>query len=166
MLDETKVLLSRYFSGICIQLLVMMTLEVTGLSIFKVPNALLIGCFGGLMNIIPYVGPLIGAIVGILLGLSSLISTGNYNDVIPIAITIVCVFAFANMVDNFVIQPFVFSNRVKAHPLEIFFVVLMAGSLAGVSGMVLAIPSYTVIRVIAKQFFVKFRVVQKLTQNL
>jgi predicted PurR-regulated permease PerM len=165
-LDETKVLLSRYFSGICIQLLVMMTLEVTGLSIFKVPNALLIGCFGGLMNIIPYVGPLIGAIVGILLGLSSLISTGNYNDVVPMAITIVCVFSFANMVDNFVIQPFVFSNRVKAHPLEIFFVVLMAGSLAGVPGMVLAIPSYTVIRVIAKQFFVKFRVVQKLTQNL
>ena len=165
-LHETNVLLSRYFSGICIQLLVMMTIEVTGLSIFKVPNALLIGCFGGLMNIIPYVGPLIGAIVGVLIGVSSVISTGNYNDIVPMAITIVCVFSFANMVDNFVIQPFVFSNRVKAHPLEIFFVVLMAGSLAGVPGMVLAIPTYTVIRVIAKQFFVKFRVVQKLTQNL
>jgi predicted PurR-regulated permease PerM len=165
-LQESNVLLTRYFSGICIQLLVMMTIEVTGLSIFKVPNALLIGCFGGLMNIIPYVGPLIGAIVGALIGVSSVISTGNYNDIVPMAITIVCVFSFANMVDNFVIQPFVFSNRVKAHPLEIFFVVLMAGSLAGVPGMVLAIPTYTVIRVIAKQFFVKFRVVQKLTQNL
>ena len=165
-LEETKVLLSRYFSGICIQLLLMMTMEVIGLSIFKVPNALLIGCFGGLMNIIPYVGPLIGATVGALIGVSSIISMGNYNDIVPMAITIVCVFSAANMVDNFVVQPFVFSNRVKAHPLEIFFVVLMAGSLAGVPGMVLAIPTYTVIRVFAKQFLVKFRVVQKLTQNL
>ncbi len=165
-LHESNILLSRYFSGICIQLLTMMSLEVIGLSIFKVPNALLIGCFGGLMNIIPYVGPLIGAIIGILIGVSSIMSAGNYNDIIPMAITIVCVFSAANMVDNFVIQPFVFSNRVKAHPLEIFFVVLMAGSLAGVPGMVLAIPTYTVIRVIAKQFFLKFRVVQKLTQNL
>jgi predicted PurR-regulated permease PerM len=165
-LEETKVLLSRYFSGICIQLLAMMTIEVTGLSIFKVPNALLIGCFGGLMNIIPYIGPLIGATVGALIGVSSLISTGSYNDIVPMAITIVCVFSAANMVDNFIVQPFVFSNRVKAHPLEIFFVVLMAGSLAGVPGMVLAIPAYTVIRVFAKQFFMRFRVVQKLTQNL
>lgn len=165
-LQETKILLSRYFSGICIQLLVMISMEVVGLSIFKVPNALLIGCFGGLMNIIPYIGPLIGATVGALIGISSLISTGSYNDIVPMAITIVCVFSAANMVDNFVIQPFVFSNRVKAHPLEIFFVVLMAGSIAGVPGMILAIPTYTVIRVIAKEFFVKFRVVQKLTQNL
>lgn len=165
-LQESKVLLSRYFSGICIQLLTMMSLEVIGLSIFKVPNALLIGCFGGLMNIIPYVGPLIGATVGALIGVSSVISMGNYNDIVSMVITIVCVFSASNMVDNFVIQPFVFSNRVKAHPLEIFFVILMAGSIAGVPGMVLAIPTYTVIRVIAKQFFVKFRVVQKLTQNL
>lgn len=165
-LQETKILLSRYFSGICIQLLVMISMEVVGLSIFKVPNALLIGCFGGLMNIIPYIGPIIGATVGALIGVSSLISIGNYNDIVPMAITIVCVFSAANMVDNFVIQPFVFSNRVKAHPLEIFFVVLMAGSIAGVPGMILAIPTYTVIRVIAKEFFVKFRVVQKLTQNL
>jgi predicted PurR-regulated permease PerM len=70
------------------------------------------------------------------------------------------------MVDNFVIQPFVFSNRVKAHPLEIFFVILMAGSMAGVPGMILAIPSYTVIRVIAREFFDKFSVVHSLTKNL
>jgi predicted PurR-regulated permease PerM len=165
-LRDTRYLLSRYFSGVCIQVFVMMTIEVTGLTIFGVPNALLIGTLGGMFIIIPYLGPLIGATVGILLGVSSIVSMGNYNDIIPIALIIIGVFSFANMVDNFVIQPFVFSNRVKAHPLEIFLVILMAGSMAGVPGMILAIPSYTVIRVIAREFFDKFSVVHSLTKNL
>ena len=138
----------------------------TGLTIFGVPNALLIGTLGGMLIIIPYLGPLIGASVGILLGVSSIVSMGNYNDIISITLIIIGTFSFANMVDNFVIQPFVFSNRVKAHPLEIFFVILMAGSMAGVPGMILAIPSYTVIRVIAREFFDKFSVVHSLTKNL
>jgi predicted PurR-regulated permease PerM len=55
---------------------------------------------------------------------------------------------------------------VKAHPLEIFFVIIMGGSLAGIPGMLVAIPVYTVLRVIAKEFFQKFRVVQKLTAKI
>ena len=165
-LKDARRLLSRYFSGVCLQLFIMMTIEVTGLSLFGVPNALLIGTFGGMMNIIPYIGPLIGASAGVLIGVSSLVAVGNYNDMFPIAITIICVFSFANLIDNFVIQPFVFSNRVKAHPLEIFFVVLMAGSVAGVPGMILAIPTYTVLRVIAREFFDKFSVIHNLTKNM
>lgn len=165
-LRDTRRLLSRYFSGVCLQLFIMMTIEVTGLSLFNVPNALLIGTFGGMMNIIPYIGPLIGASAGVLIVVSSLVSTGNFVDVVPTAITIICVFSFANLIDNFVIQPFVFSNRVKAHPLEIFFVVLMAGSIAGVPGMIVAIPAYTVLRVIAREFFDKFSVIHNLTKNM
>ncbi|MDP4289845.1 MAG: AI-2E family transporter [Bacteroidota bacterium] len=165
-LRDTRILLTRYFSGVCIQLCIMMTIEATGLTLFGVPNALLIGTFGGMMNIIPYLGPLIGASVGIVLGVSSTVAMGNYHDIFSLIIIIIGVFSFANLVDNFVIQPFVFSNRVKAHPLEIFFVVLMAGSLAGVPGMILAIPSYTVLRVIAREFLDQFSVIQTLTKNL
>jgi predicted PurR-regulated permease PerM len=165
-LRDTRILLVRYFSGVCLQLFIMMTIEVTGLSLFRVPNAMLIGTLGGLMNIIPYLGPLIGASLGILLGVSSVVSMGNYNDILPFILIIICVFSFANMIDNFVIQPFVFSNRVRAHPLEIFFVILMAGSMAGVPGMIVAIPSYTVLRVIAREFFDQFRVIHSLTKNL
>lgn len=165
-LRDARRLLARYFSGVCLQLLIMMTLEVTGLSLFSVPNALLIGTFGGMMNIIPYIGPLIGASAGVLIGISSLVAVGNYNDMVPVAVTILSVFTLANLIDNFVIQPFVFSNRVKAHPLEIFFVVLMAGSVAGVPGMILAIPTYTVLRVIAREFFDKFSVIHNLTKNM
>lgn len=72
----------------------------------------------------------------------------------------------AQLIDNIVLQPILYSNRVKAHPLEIFIVLLIAGSVAGVVGMLLAIPSYTVIRVFAKEFFNNFRLVQKLTENI
>ena len=53
-----------------------------------------------------------------------------------------------------------------AHPLEIFLVILIAGSLAGILGMLLAIPSYTVLRVFAKEFFSQFRLVRKLTEKI
>ena len=54
----------------------------------------------------------------------------------------------------------------KAHPLEVFLVILIAGNVAGITGMLLAIPSYTVLRVLAKEFFSEFALVQKLTQNI
>ena len=68
--------------------------------------------------------------------------------------------------DNLVLQPIIYSNSVKAHPLEIFLVILIAGSLAGIVGMLFAIPGYTVLRILAKEFFNEFRVVQSLTKNL
>jgi predicted PurR-regulated permease PerM len=68
--------------------------------------------------------------------------------------------------DDFVLQPTIYSERVKAHPLEVFLVILTAGHVAGITGMLLAIPSYTVIRVLAKEFFSEFALVQKLTQNI
>jgi predicted PurR-regulated permease PerM len=76
------------------------------------------------------------------------------------------VFASANLIDNIVLQPLIYSNSVKAHPVEIFLVILIAGSMAGIPGMILAIPSYTVLRIIAKEFLSQFRVVQKLTKNI
>mgnify|MGYP003295806886 CR=1 FL=1 len=81
-----------------------------------------------------------------------------------ILIILACLFA-TQLVDNFFFQPFIYSNSVKAHPLEIFLVLLMAGHMAGVAGMLVAIPSYTVIRVIAKQFFGNIKPVKALTEN-
>ncbi|MCC8172941.1 MAG: AI-2E family transporter, partial [Odoribacter sp.] len=70
------------------------------------------------------------------------------------------------LIDNFVFQPFIFCNSAYAHPLEIFLVILMAGSLAGIPGMIFAIPTYTVIRVILREFFSKYKLVKKITQSL
>jgi predicted PurR-regulated permease PerM len=55
---------------------------------------------------------------------------------------------------------------VKAHPLEIFIVTLMAAEVGGVLGMIVGIPVYTVARVIARTFFSQLKVVQRLTDHL
>ncbi|MBE0661313.1 MAG: AI-2E family transporter [Bacteroidales bacterium] len=163
---ESRYLLTRYFIGICIEVFSMITLISVGLTIFGVENALLIGFLGGMMNIIPYLGPVIGASMGIILGITSVISSAMYDQILSVTLIIAGTFAVANLIDNMVLQPFIYSNSVKAHPLEIFVVLLMGGSLAGVIGMILAIPTYTVIRVIASQFMSQFRLVQKLTERM
>jgi predicted PurR-regulated permease PerM len=165
-LKTSKHLLRRYFVGLLIELSSMVTLLTIGLTIFDVKNSLLIGFFGGLMNIIPYLGPVIGAVVGVLLAVSTGLSYGVYSDVIPLIFIVLGVFASANLIDNMVLQPLIYSNSVKAHPVEIFLVILIAGSMAGIPGMILAIPSYTILRIVAKEFLSQFKVVQKLTKNI
>jgi predicted PurR-regulated permease PerM len=165
-MSDTRRLLSRYFVGLSIELLFMMTLITLGLMFFGVESALLIGFIGGLLNVVPYLGPIIGATLGVLIGATSNISLGNYADIMPITLIILGTFAVANLIDNLILQPVIYSTSVKAHPIEIFLVILMAGSLAGIPGMILAIPGYTVLRIIAKQFFNQSKLVQKITANI
>jgi predicted PurR-regulated permease PerM len=165
-LRDTRHLLSRYFVGLSLELLSMMTLITVGLSLFNVESALLIGFLGGLMNVIPYLGPIIGTFMGVAIGATSNLSLGMYEDIIPISAVIIGTFAVANLFDNLILQPLIYSTSVKAHPIEIFLVILMAGSLAGIPGMILAIPGYTVLRIIAKQFFSGSKLVQQITKNI
>ncbi len=165
-LHKTKVLLSRYFVGLMSELIIMMTVLSLVLSILGVKNALLIGFLGGLMNIIPYIGPLIGAGIGIILGIITSLSLGNYDEIWIVAIEIAGTFAIANLIDNIILQPVIYSKSVSAHPIEIFLVIIMAGSLAGIPGMILAIPTYTVIRIVARESLSGFKLVDKLTENI
>lgn len=165
-LSDTRRLLSRYFVGLSIEVLSMITMISLSLLIFGVESALLIGFIGGLLNIIPYLGPIIGGIMGIIIAATSNLSMGEYSDIVPITLIIFGTFAIANMIDNLILQPLIYSTSVKAHPIEIFLIILMAGSLAGIPGMILAIPGYTVLRIIAKQFFTGSKLVKKLTENI
>lgn len=163
---ESQELLERYFIGIIIEVAAVTFLVAIGLYIFGIKNALVIAFFAGIINIIPYVGPLIGAAFGILIGVSTNLNLEFYSGLLPLIGKIASVFVVVQLIDGMVLQPMIYSNTVKAHPLEIFLVILFAGSLAGIPGMVLAIPTYTIIRVVAKEFFNHFRVVQKLTEDL
>lgn len=159
-------LLSRYFRGLLIDLTIVMTLISVGMFFLGLKNALMIGVFAGMMNIIPYVGPIIGAIIAVLLAVSGNLNSDFGTVVMPLILKICGILAVVNMLDAFILQPTIYSNSVKAHPLEIFLVIMIAGSLAGVLGMILAIPSYTVIRIIAKEFLNKSRFVQKITEKI
>ena len=163
---DSKNLLMRYFIGVLLEVLGVMSIIAIGLWIFGVENALLIGFFGGIMNIIPYLGPVIGTIIGITLGVTATLAAGAYDQLLPVLAKLTGVILTAHFIDNNVLVPLIYSKSVKAHPLEIFFVIIMGGSLAGIPGMLVAIPVYTVLRVIAKEFFQQFRVVQKLTNKI
>ncbi len=165
-LTDSRNLLSRYFMGLLLDILIMSTMLSFGLWICGVQNALLIGFLGGLLNIIPYLGPLIGAAIGIVLAVTSMMSQGIYTGIGWSMVEVGIVFAVAKLLDDIIFQPFIFSNSVKAHPLEIFIVILMAGTIAGIPGMILAIPAYTLLRIIAREFLSGFSVVQKLTGKL
>lgn len=163
---ESKGLLKRYFIGVILEVLGVMTLIAVGLWIFGVKNALLIGFFGGIMNIIPYLGPIIGSAIALILGLTTTLASGEFTDLLPVLIKIGSVLVVVNFIDNNVLVPLIYSKSVKSHPLEIFIVIIMGGTLAGLLGMLLAVPVYTVLRVIAKEFLQNFRVVQKMTETM
>jgi len=165
-LHDSKFLLVRYFHGILVEIIIMMTLETIGLLILGVPNALLIGFFGGLMNVIPYLGPLIGMLIGAILAILSVVSAGEYNLLIFTFFSVIGVFGGANMIDNFILQPVIYSKSVKAHPVEVFLAIILGGKIAGISGMILAIPTYTIIKVVARQFMQRMKLVKYLTSRM
>lgn len=163
---DSKYLLKRYFIGILLELLVVISLISLGLWILGVKNALLIGFFAGIMNIIPYLGPVLGAIIGITLGITGTLASGSVNDLLPVMIKLMSVITLVQFIDNNILVPMIYAKSVKSHPLEIFLIIIMGGGLAGLPGMLLAVPAYTVLRVIAREFFQEFRVVQKITETM
>jgi predicted PurR-regulated permease PerM len=163
---ESKNLLVRYYVGVVLELISVMSLIAIGLWIFGVKNAILIGFFGGIMNIIPYLGPIIGSLIGLVLGVTSTLAAGSYDEILPVLLKLAGVFIVVNFIDNNILVPYIYSKSVKSHPLEIFLVIIIGGGIAGLLGMLLAVPVYTLLRVIAKEFFQQFRVVKKLTETI
>ena len=164
---DIEMLLSRYFVGLTIEVMGVMLLDFLGLWLIArigVNYAIGIAFIAGILNVIPYVGPLIGDVIGIGLCLILKYGAGVGLDV-NVWIFILIVFAImqgTQFVDNFIYQPLIYSTSIRANPLEIFIVLLIAGHVGGVVGMLVAIPSYTVIRVIASRFFYKYKPVRRL----
>lgn len=163
---DSKVLLKRYFIGILAELIAVISLISLGLWILGIKNALLIGFFAGIMNIIPYLGPVLGAAIGLSLGITGSLAEGGVSDLLPVVIKLMSVIVVVQFIDNNILVPMIYSKSVKSHPLEIFLVIIMGGGLAGFPGMLLAVPVYTVLRVIGREFFQEFRVVQKITEKM
>ncbi|HNS16471.1 MAG TPA: AI-2E family transporter [Bacteroidales bacterium] len=165
-LTSIRELLSRYFIGLMIEMIFMISMLSLVLTIFGIRNAFLIAFLGGLLNVIPYLGPFIAGLLGVLIAVSTSVNLGDYNALFTIALKVVGTFVVIKGIDDMVLQPWIYSRSVRAHPLEIFIVILVAGSLAGVIGMILAIPGYTVLRIVAKQFLSHFEVVQNITKGI
>ena len=163
--EKIKNLLSRYFIGLVIQISILFIIYTVTLLIFGIENALVIAFLCALLNLIPYIGPLIGGMLMLFLTMSSNLGFDFRTVILPTTIYVMIGYLIAQLVDNFLSQPLIFSNRVKSHPLEIFLVIIISGNIFGIVGMIVAVPTYTVIKVILQEFLSENKIVQSLTKN-
>lgn len=164
--NTIKDLLSRYFVGLIFQILILFVIYTIVLLIFGIENAVVIAFLCALLNLIPYVGPLVSAVLMLLLSMSSNLGESFSDVILPKTSYVMIGFVIAQLVDNFVSQPIIFSKSVKSHPLEIFLIIIIAGILFGIAGMIVAVPAYTALKVVLKEFLSEYKIVDKLTQGL
>lgn len=164
-LYESKILLRRYFLGLLTDLTAVFLMISFAMWLIGLPNALVIGFFAGILNIIPYVGPIVATFIGVFLGISVNLGLDFYSEMVPMILSIVGSFIVVNTIDVGVLQPMIYSKSVKTHPLEIFIVFIVAGMIAGIFGMIIAIPTYSVIRIFAKQFSQKSKMVKSIRES-
>ena len=105
--------ISRYFMGVVMEMIIIGILEGLFCYICGVPNALIIGFLGGLLNVIPYVGPLIGGALGAIIAVTNLLVAGIVGPIIWWTILkVALVFVGCNLIDNFVLQPLIYGRSV------------------------------------------------------
>lgn len=159
-------LLSRYFIGLLLQLFIVFILYLIVLLIFDIDNAIVIAFLCGILNIVPYIGPLIASVLAAILTMISNLGSDFQTQILPTTIYVLIGFWVVQIIDNNVSQPIIFSKSVSSHPLEIFLVILIAGFLTGILGMIVAVPFYTILKVIGKEFFPNNAIIQLLTKNI
>lgn len=165
-LEVINHLLSRYFLGLVFQITILFVIYTIILLIFGIKNAVVIAFLCALLNLIPYIGPLIGAILMSVLSMTSNIELDFQSQILPTTIYIMIGYFIAQLIDNFVSQPIIFSKTTKSHPLEIFLVIIIGGLLFGIVGMITAVPTYTALKVILKEFLSENKIVKSLTKDI
>ena len=170
-IGDIEHLLSRYFVGLTLEMIAVAFFNFLGLWLIArigPTYALGIAFIAGILNILPYVGPLIGEILGVVLCLVLKYGAGIGLDVniLVFAVIVFAIMLSVQFIDNFVLQPIIYSTSIQSTPLEIFIVLLVSGHVGGILGMLAAIPIYTVIRVVAGRFFYNHKAVRRLMPDL
>lgn len=159
-------LLTRYFIGLLLQLIVVFILYLIVLLIFGNKNAFVIAFLCAILNIIPYLGPIIGTTLAGILTMISMIGQDFQSEILPKTIYVIIGFLVVQAIDNNISQPIISSKSVNSHPLEIFLIILISGITFGIVGMIIAVPAFTMIKVILKEFFPNNKIVSVLTERI
>lgn len=165
-LETINDLLSRYFIGLIAQITILFILYTIILLIFGISNAVVIAFLCALLNLIPYVGPMIGAVIMFVLSMTSNLGQDFQTEILPTSIYVMIGYFIAQLIDNFFSQPIIFSKTTKSHPLEIFLIIIIGGLLFGIVGMITAVPTYTALKVILKEFLSENKIVKSLTKDI
>lgn len=164
--NKIKILLSRYFVGLTLQITVLFILYLLLLNIFDINNPIAIAFICATLNLVPYLGPIIAAILMSLFVISSNLGADFQAIILPKLFYVMMGYGISQLIDNFISQPLIFGASVRSHPLEIFLIILISGLLFGILGMVVAVPFYTAIKVIAKESLSEYKIVKRLTRDI
>ncbi len=163
---KIKELLSRYFIGLLLQIFILVLFYSVLLLFLDVKDAIAVAMICAFLNIIPYLGPLIGWSLMLLVIVSNNLGADFSSGLLPLLLIASGGYALAQLFDNVITQPVIFGRSVRSHPLEIFISILIGGYVFGIPGMVMAVPTYTTLKVVAKEFLSEYKVVKRLTRNL
>lgn len=140
-LGQTKSAIQSFMIGLLIETTIVCTLNSIALLVIGVPNAIVIGVIGGLLNVLPYIGGIIAILLPVLM---SLITTGSLSPIIAI----VGSYAVIQFVDNNFLVPRIVSSKVQINALMSIVIVLLGNLLWGIPGMFLSIPFLAVLKII------------------
>lgn len=144
LLDKIETRLGIYFRSVLLQSILVAFFSWLFLTFIGLNNALAVGIAIGIANTIPYFGPVIGYILSVIV---SIVEVGDFSLVLPCIIAIFLV----QLLDNIIFQPLIFSRSADIHPVAILFIILIGAELAGILGMLVAIPIATVIKITINQ---------------
>ena len=145
LLEKMSDTLSKYIGGQMIECLFVGTFTAIGYFIIGLDYALLLGVIAGICNIIPYLGPYIGIFPALAVSLAS----GSWTSVVYNIIVVLVV----QQIDGNFVYPNVIGKSLQIHPLTIIIILLAAGNIAGIAGMILAIPLYAVVKVVVSYLY-------------
>lgn len=149
LIDKIESRLGYYFRSVVLQCTLVGIASWLALSVAGLNNAGTVGIVIGVANTIPYFGPVLGYLISILI---SIIETGDFSLVIPCIIAVMV----AQILDNVILQPLIFSKSADMHPVAILFIILIGAQTAGVLGMLIAIPIATIIKITVNQIIWSF----------
>ncbi len=146
-LHKIQLKLVGYLHGWFLDSVIVGILNVIGFYLIGVNYAILLGIIAGILNLIPYIGPLFGVIPAILI---SLTQYGDFRQAFSIILMSLII---VQLLDNIIIQPFCFSKTVDMHPVSVILILIIGNSLMGIAGMLLAIPIATILTVSAVETY-------------
>ncbi|RZI49016.1 AI-2E family transporter [Lactococcus kimchii] len=141
LLENMNHTISRYISGVALDALLVFVVVFVGYLVLGIPYAFLFALFAGVTNLIPYAGPYIGVLPMVL--------TVAFNRPITALIAVVYVLVLQQL-DGNLVYPKIVGSAVKVHPVTVMILMLISGSLYGIVGMIIAVPTYCLVKEIVK----------------
>ncbi|HMK05894.1 MAG TPA: AI-2E family transporter, partial [Flavobacterium sp.] len=140
-LTQIKVAVKSYIVGLILEMIAVSVLTTVGFMIIGLPYAILLGVITGVLNLIPYIGILFALVLSIVASL-----TGSTD--LSMVIGVIVVNVIVQLIDNNVLMPMIVNSKVEINAFVSIIGIIIGGTLAGISGMFLAIPIIAVLKVI------------------